>query len=129
MTFLAQRKAAFKAEVLSTDRYAEQVEFAPKVGQARTITVKIERDQQTEFDELGNEKTRDRILVSVFRDPTDATVGGIGDPRVGDMILRGVDRDPERRPFTYHGEIENETPYSWKLVYGRTRQRSQAAQG
>lgn len=65
-------------------------------------------------DEVG-ESRQERLWLSVSRDP----IEGIDDPRLGDSGLR--DGDSPDSPWSFQGEIRNESAHAWELLFARIR--------
>jgi hypothetical protein len=101
--------------ILSTDYFAEEVEYVPSNGTARTITVKISAKVELQEPNEGDERFEEMVRVKVKRDATD----GIGSPELGDMITRSVTREPDRRPYVFTGHKEEVSESHWVLIFGR----------
>jgi hypothetical protein len=101
--------------ILSTDYFAEEVEFLPANGQARTINMKISAKVELQEPNEGDERFEELARVKVKRDATE----GIDSPRSGDMFTRSVTREPDRRPYVFFGHVEEESESHWVLIFGR----------
>lgn len=114
----ARRENAEIGPFLNSDHFADEVEFTPHAGGGtRTITVAIEYDQEVGNEEFV-EKDQERIWVKCLKEES-AAKGGIGRPQLGDTLKRQNDRYPA--PFSYQGEVRDETPHSWVLLFARNR--------
>lgn len=133
MTFADVRKAVLNACALSTDFWAETVEIVDG-DSSRTCTVKVEHEQlgkriQTAGgNQVPSDQTLDeleRIRVTFSRDPNFAGGGMPRKPNVGSGLLRSSDRDSDRRPFAFAGEVDFEGDQHAVYIYQRTRRVSQ----
>jgi len=111
---------------LSTDFFAEVVTYRPASGQDRTVTVHIDggRNMETEEDVIDNERETIRVLISRVEDDTNER-GYVKQPSVGDQILRSRANDPTQEPYVFIGELDDQRPGKWRLVFERFRSISQ----
>jgi len=113
-TFADDLAADLANTFLNANEFGETVTFVPKHGPARSITVAVQYSGQS------REQAHVEILeVLVARDEA-ATPGGIARPLVGDQIRRSAtnDHDASRRPYTFSGEIIEDTPQAWMFRFG-----------
>ena len=103
---------------LDTDHFAETLTFRPANGGGlRSIVGSVIYDETLEEGEYV-EEDQERLWVLVLRDES-VSRGGIARPVVGDTITRANDRHPE--PFSFQGQIRNESPHAWELLFARNR--------
>lgn len=120
MSFSDLRQEVLENVFLNTEMFAEDAMYVPALGSARPLKahVRYRRAAQTQ------QHTRDEaetIEVLVGRDPSHATIGGIDRPQSGDRFTRSPSRDPDCRPFSFTGEILDESALKWRLVFSRKR--------
>lgn len=113
---------------LSTDFFAEEVTYRPMSGQDRAMTAHIDGGRNLDIeDSLANtERETIRVLISRVTDETN-TKGYVEQPVVGDQILRSRTNDPTQEPYIFAGEIEEQRPSKWRLVFERYRAIAQGA--
>lgn len=111
--------------VLSTDYHAEEGEYLPAAGSARTINAKVFLIQLETIGDDGNENQKEQIAILVSTSSTT----GIDKPQIGDRYRRPAARDPGQRPYQYTGEIAWKDPCAThhRLVFQRDRDTARAA--
>lgn len=114
------------ANALGEDRFAEDVEIG-----SRTVRAKITHESllQTGKPTPRNTGTQtvsehERIMVLVSRVAT-YEKSLPERPQPGDSLVRAVDRDPDRRPFQFAGDIEFEGDVHAVYYFQRKRRVSQ----
>lgn len=113
-------KANFYAHVLDVGKFAETCTFHPGAGgEPRTVVMKINHERRSRS-QPHVEGEEERLRVAVGRDELHAK-GGVAAPVMGDTLVREGETELVRYAWT--GEIENQTSYSWTLVYTRPRGR------
>jgi len=123
LTFAQLRKQDLLRVALSTDRYAEQVDFYPAGGPPRQIIVSVVHGDMATLSESSHDvQTVERIRVRAAKDQSAAdngnAIGGIADPRLGDCLVRGD--DPKDRAYSFVNKL-GETTDSWFLLFQRQR--------
>jgi len=129
MTFAALRQTVLRAHALSTDRFAEPVDFTT-AAETREVRAKIThralgprggtRSAMPGQDSRGTYDEREQIEVMVSRDaswefalPTR--------PQPTDGLRRAIAIDPDQRPFTFRGEVIHEGDQHAVYVFERPR--------
>jgi hypothetical protein len=98
----------------------DDVLFIPAEGPNRTITAILTDEGRELVEGRILDEEQQRVWVTVKRNESDATYGGIANPQQGDAI-RHPDETEDSTPFLYQGERRNETPDSWELLFARNR--------
>ena len=99
------------AVLLNSDEFAETVTYYPTGGSPRNVVAVVQ--ERGVYTESSDEAKFQRFIAAfVGRDPTNATKGGIDEPRLGDYIKRS---DGSKYGFT--GDIENIHDSSWWLTF------------
>lgn len=111
---------------LNTDFFAEEITYRPMSGHDLAMTVHIDggRDLDVEDSLANTERETIRVLISRVADE-DNTKGYLLKPVVGDQILRSRTLDPTQEPYIFAGEIDEQGPSKWRLVFERYRAISQ----
>ena len=111
---------------LNTDFFAEEITYRPMSGHDRPMTVHIDggRDLDQEGDLVNTERETIKVLISRVQDDTN-TKGYLVQPVIGDQILRSRELDPTQEPYVFAGEIAEQRPSKWRLVFERYRSISQ----
>jgi hypothetical protein len=120
MSLSELRQHVLENVFLTTDMFAEEATYTPAGGAPQSLKAHVRYRKQTQT----NDRTRDEtevIEVLVSRDPTNTAIGGIDRPQSGDRFTRPSERDPDCRPFSFTGEIVDETTLNWRLVFSRRR--------
>jgi hypothetical protein len=129
MTFAELRRAVLNANTLSTDFWAEDVEVDGATCRVKIETAQLGKQiQQPAGNQIPSENTLDemeRIRVTFSRDPSFEFGGLAKKPNVGTGLLRGADRDADRRLFTFGGEVEQEGDLHAVYIFQRPRRVSQ----
>ncbi|MGE3667684.1 MAG: hypothetical protein AB7G51_13810 [Steroidobacteraceae bacterium] len=113
-------KTNFYGHVLDVGKFAETCTFYPADGgEPRVIVAKINHERRGKS-QPHVEGEEERLRVAVGRDAAHAK-GGIATPVIGDALVREGETELVRYAWT--GEIENQTSYSWTLIYTRPRGR------
>lgn len=125
-SFSELRQAILHETGLDPELFGERVTIEPEHNPAREISANVQRWQvqqqsQDTIDEM------EMIHVRVGTDETNATVGGIADPRPGLLLWRSEDRDPDRRPFQFNGNVIARWPHKLILEFKRTKRSNQGA--
>jgi hypothetical protein len=98
---------------INTDDFALVATYAPIEGTPRAISVIVDRDQDAELSDDGDEDQIERVGVFCERH----SVRGVDDPQIGDEItLPG-----ETLPYQYSGEYYDADASCWWLRYWRYR--------
>ena len=94
-------------------RFGQSAGYRPKHGQRRDIVGVA--DRRTDYREAGGQMQYVRVLrLTVLKDATNETYGGIEFPDVGDMVtLDSVD-------YAFTGAAFNENSYGWELEFQST---------
>jgi hypothetical protein len=107
---------------MNPDEFAERegVTYYPADGGApRSIGARITHEERFVTD-APIEYQLEEIVVTVGRDESNATIGGVATPRRGDRLKRAIAIDPEQRFFTFTGEIlSGSLPHCWRLRFQR----------
>jgi len=64
------------------------------------------------------ERVQERMWVAAWRD----VMRGIDAPELGDSLLR-AELDDEDSPWSFQGEVRNESSVAWELLFARLRPR------
>lgn len=134
MTFAELRKHILHNNTLSTDWYGEQVQYVDRAGRQTDLTVKIESEsppKQGVGRTLADNEVdvTERIRVMISRDESFDGGGKNSQPQIGDRLLRDEDHDPDRRYFTFAGEVIAFTPLAGTYIFERPRQQAIARTG
>ncbi|HUX17446.1 MAG TPA: hypothetical protein VMW52_13295 [Phycisphaerae bacterium] len=102
----------------SLDYFAQVASYDPAgAGAARNVTVIVAEVEPETVDEEYVERSRERVWVTVRRDP-DHAGGGIATPAIDDtLVLRGE----TTAPYSFQNEIRNRTADRWTLLFARDR--------
>jgi hypothetical protein len=124
MTFAALRQTVLRANALSTDRFAEDLELTT-ASDTLTIRAKVTHRQlgprgQTRSAMPGTYDEREQIEVLVSRDATWPFALPTR-PQPTDELRRAEAIDPDRRPFTFRGEVLYEGSEHAVYVFERPR--------
>ena len=122
-TFADVRKEIFESGDVfgNTDLFAESFTYkAGGGGPARVVSAACRYEKLADSDEPAGEDEQERMWVQVARDPA-CERGGIEAPELGDWGLRATDSPAD--PWSFQGEIRNETPHGWELLFARNRPR------
>lgn len=129
MTFAALRQTVLRAHALSTDRYAETVELTTATA-TREVRAKVTHRQlgprgQTRSampgdDRRGTYDEREQIEVLVSRDAS-WELSLPSRPQATEELRRSESIDPDRRPFTFRGEVLFEGDQHAVYVFERPR--------
>ena len=115
-------------EVYLGDTFAEDVVIRLVSGVDVPITVHIDgaRDRDDIGDSGASSIERIRVLISRVTSEEENTRGFVEVPAIGTKLYR-VDNDPWEEPYVYTGEIEDERPTKWRLVFERAHLHGQAS--
>ena len=129
MSFADVRKAVLNANALSIEFWAEDVEVG---GQSYRVKIEHEqlgkRIQTAGGNQVPSDNTLDeleRIRVTFSRDPGFEHGGLPRKPNVGTGLSRAIERDADRRPFVFAGEVDFEGDQHAVYIFQRTRRVSQ----
>jgi len=123
LTFAECRRENAESGLLfgNLEHFAEQVTYRPAAGgPSRTVVASCTRETLEERQGDLLDREQERLWVHVCRSPQ-ARRGGIDRPGLGDSLLRV--QDPPDAPWSFQGQIKDETEYSWGLLFGRNRPR------
>lgn len=132
MTFSALRQHVLQSNALSTDWFAEEVEYTDRGDEtATTVVVKIEVETKIKTNDRegrsarplarNQEDGRERIRVMVSRIADDPSGSVTTTPAVGAKLLRSESRDPDQRPYLFAGEVIAEEQFHAVYVFERSR--------
>ena len=113
---------------LNTDFFAEEVVIRLVSGIDVPITVHIDGDRDGEAIGGSGAKSieRIRVLISRVTDEDENDKGFVTLPAIGTKLYRTVENDPWQQPYVYTGEIEDDRPDKWRLVFERVHLHGQA---
>lgn len=111
MSFRAARALNFRQVFLNTEHFAEEVIYMPAGGAERTITAIVRARRQSGALQQHVTTDEDVLDVKVLRDETD----GVETPQRGDRLR--LPTDPPGKQYSFSGEITDETPHSFGLVF------------
>lgn len=134
MSFAALRQTVLRAHCLGSDRFAEDVQMtaADAAGGDDLVSVRAKIQHESygpsrrfgtgvrNEQRLGTSDERERIEVTVSRDATYAR-SYVSRPPLACCLYRAEARDPDRRPFTFRGEVLFEGDQHAVYVFERTR--------
>ena len=134
MTFRQLRESTFLDVHLDPDGFAERLLYFPVDGSPRAITAHVEAEQNFTVLDTQSGELMEQQVVSCSRDPqATSTCGvkrsGIDRPRIGDELLRSARVDPRQEPYTFTGEIRQESRHKWRLVFQRRARTDQGFKG
>jgi hypothetical protein len=89
--------------------------YIPKTGERRDIEAMCLYEEGSPRDDEISETRHERLWLAVSRDPLE----GVESPQLGDSGLR--DGDNADSPWSFQGEIRNESAFSWELLFARNR--------
>ena len=89
--------------------------YRSKTGRTRNIEAICLYEQLAPSEDETSEKDKEYLWLAVSRDPID----GIESPQLGDSGLR--DGDSADSPWSFQGEIRNESAFAWELLFARIR--------
>jgi hypothetical protein len=99
-------------------QFGESLVYRPGGGgTSRTIRGIVQPDEREIEEGAAAERETERIWVTVRRDTSHETDGGIDSPTMRDELLRNSESEPI--PYIYGGQVRNQTPDNWELLYGR----------
>lgn len=99
-------------------QFGESLVYRPGGGgTSRTITGIVAPDDRTIEEGAAVERDVEQVWITVRRDASHATDGGIDAPATHDQLVQNS--DPEPTPFVYQGQIRNQTADVWDLLYAR----------
>jgi hypothetical protein len=99
-------------------QFGESLVYSPGGGGAsRTITGIVAPDNRETEEGAVAERDVERVWVTVRRDASHATDGGIDAPATHDRLFQNSESEPE--PFVYQEQIRNQTADAWDLLYSR----------
>lgn len=129
-SFAELRRAVLQDVMLDTSFFAERVQVTPAHGSQREISAQVrhEYEQDDDVEERRRTGTIDEVetvYVLVSTDEADATTGGIRDPQPGLLLWRTEEKDPDRRPFQYSGEIIGRYEHKLRLKFQRMKRTAQ----
>lgn len=107
-------KPAFHYNV---DAHAESLTYTPDGGSPVTITAHCEFEKTLDF-ENHTEDSLEELRVRVRKSE-------IAQPNLGDQVLRTVANDASQDPYTFTGDIDDETRDEWRLTFTRKRRNAQ----
>lgn len=109
------------ATELLLEQYGESATLVPKSGPQRTITAIIEhhRGSDIDDDEVGEHRT-DRLEVTCLKNADHASYPGISAINEGDALKLSTDQAGDGL-WAWAGQIEDEGPAWWALVFQRMR--------
>jgi len=89
--------------------------YRAKTGSKRDIeAIAIYEENAVREDEI-EERRQERLWIAVYRDPN----LGIAAPQLGDSGWR--DGDEADSPWSFQGEVRNESAKVWELLFARIR--------
>lgn len=98
-------------------QFGESLVYRPASGgTSRTITGIVSPDDREIEEGAVAERDVERVWIAVRRDATHAD-GGIDAPAIHDEVLQNSEAEPT--PYKYQGELRNQTPDVWDLLFGR----------
>lgn len=112
-----QRKYDLMALLAS---FGEAVVYQPHQGPARNITALVKRDEALR-DTANATESAEVVSLTVLRDASESTYGGIDAPDVKDTIK--LSADPENRRFSFTGNVQRKTNHGWTLEFKATRKK------
>lgn len=121
--FQTMRNRVLQDVWLNAELFAEEVTITPVAGVPHPVTVHIDSDRDRDFNDSGATRMVEkiRVLCSRIEDEEQNTKGFLRTPAIGTQLLRSTDNDPYQEPYIYTGEIEDERPWKWRLVFERER--------
>jgi len=84
----------------------------------RDILVICNYERQAPLEDETTERVQERMWVAAWRD----VMRGIDAPELGDSLLR-AELDDEDSPWSFQGEVRNESSVAWELLFARLRPR------
>lgn len=96
--------------------FSEPCTFLVAGGGTRSIRAIVDEDAQINVASEGMQ-SEERILITVLRDESNATYGGIAEPKIGSGIH--LARDPAGKAYSYFGEKTQVNQYAHTLRFVR----------